>query len=99
MTRFNEGYHLLYLDSKRNIIKINSYRLHTYRDMINIISNMYENQKNVIKVNADSYIYINNNKEEIEVRFIRHSPEYIFGLWSDDKNIQKRLIQLRQGIF
>lgn len=79
-----------------NVLKI-SPRYFYFRDAISAISSMYENwQYPIIKVYKQNFTYLNEKGEEIDIKILPKLPEYLCGLHSDNLDIMKQLIKMRE---
>ena len=91
-----KDYYIIHKDKFGKVLKMSG-PYFTFRDAIRQISFMYSDFKYpIIKVYEQNFIYLNENNEEIEVKILYNSPEYVCGLRSDDKKIMEQLMQMRR---
>lgn len=92
-----KDYYIIHKDKFGKVLKMSG-PYFTFRDAIRQISFMYSDFKYpIIKVYEQNFIYLNENNEEIEVKILYNSPEYVCGLRSDDPKIMEQLMQMRRG--
>ena len=91
-----KDYHIIHKDKFGKVLKMSG-PYFTFRDAIRQMSFMYSDFERIIKVYEQYFIYLNENNEEVEVRILYNSPEYVCGLRSDDPKIMEQLMQMRRG--
>lgn len=91
-----KDYFIIHKDKFGKVLKMSG-PYFTFRDAIRQMSFMYSDFERIIKVYEQNFIYLNEKDEEIEVRILYNSPEYVCGLRSDDPRITEQLMQMRRG--